>query len=139
MNTQLTSTQFIQKLFNGLCVIMIAFLAMTSITHAAGSTHGIAVMASADVESSNCKYVGDVWGTSSWGKSSLTVWKNKAEHRAMKMAKDLDATHVAWEGQTEGGYGNDPHAYGKAYRCEGSGRAGDVASVGNKTTPSATN
>lgn len=139
MNTQSTSTQFIEELFSGLFVIMITFLAMTSITHAAGSTHGIVVMASADVESSNCKYVGDVWGTSSWGKSSLTVWKNKAEHRALKMAKDLDATHVSWESQSEGGYGNDPHAYGKAYRCEGSGKAGDVASAGNKTASSATN
>lgn len=138
MNTQSISTQFIEKLFSGLFVIMLTFFAMTSTAHTAGSNHGIIVMASADVESSNCKYVGDVWGTSSWGKSSLTVWKNKAEHRAMKMAKNLDATHVYWEGQSEGGYGNDPHAYGKAYRCE-AGKAGDVASVGNKTHSSATN
>lgn len=52
----------------------------------------------------------------------------------MKVAKDLKATHVYWEGQSEGSYGNSPHANDKAYRCEGSGKVGDIASVGNRTS-----
>ena len=137
MNTQSINTKFIEKFLGGLFVIMITFLAMTTTAHAAGSTHGIIVMASADVESSDCKYVGDVWGTSGWGKSTLTVWKHKAEHKAMKMAKELNATHVYWEGHSAGDYGHGPDAHGKAYRCEGSGNV--ASSVGNRTSSSATN
>lgn len=139
MNDRLINAQSIEKFLAGLFVMMIIFAATTSITHAAGNTHGIIVMASADVESTDCSYLGDVWGASSWGKSSLTVWKHKAEHRAMKMARDLNATHVYWEGQSEGSYGNAPHAYGKAYRCEGSSKQNDVASIDNRAPASATN
>lgn len=122
----------IKKLLSSLSIMIVMFALMPSFTFAAGSTHGILVLASADLESSSCEYVGDVWGSSGWGKSSLTVWKHKAEHKAMKMAKDLDATHVYWEGQSTGGYGSSPQAHGRAYRCDGSGKASEIASKGNK-------
>lgn len=136
MNTQSVNAKLIKKFLSGLFVMLVAFTATTSFTHAAGSNYGIRVLASADVESSRCEYVGDVWGTSGWGKSSLTVWKHKAEHKAMKMAKDLNATHVYWEGPSAGSYGHDPHAYGKAYRCENSG---NIASADSSESSSAIN
>jgi hypothetical protein len=135
MKTKSINASLIEKLLSGLFVIMISFVATTSFTHAAGSTYGILELASADIESSNCNYVGDVWGTSGWGKSTLTVWKHKAEHKAMKMAKELNATHVYWEGHSAGDYGYTPRAHGKAYRCDGSG---NVASADKDVKSSAT-
>ncbi|MCW5597933.1 hypothetical protein [Nitrosomonas sp.] len=119
---------WIKNLISGLFMTMAMFIVIPSLASAAGSTHGILVLATADLESSNCDYVGDVWGNSGWGKSSLTVWKHKAEHRAMKMAKELNATHVYWEGNSTGGYGSSPQAYGKAYRCDGLGKSNEIAS-----------
>lgn len=130
MKTKLVNfvAQGIKKLLSSLLILMAASMVMPLLAFAAGNTYGIHVLASADLESSNCDYVGDVWGTSGWGKSSLTVWKHKAEHKAMKMAKELNATHVYWEGQSAGGYGSSPRAHGKAYRCDGLGKSNEIAS-----------
>ena len=128
---------FVKKLLFGFFAILAASAAIPSLTLAAGSNHGILVLASADLESSNCEYVGDVWGSSGWGKSSMTVWKHKAEHKAMKMAKEIGASHVYWEGNSSGGYGSSPHAHGRAYRCEGFGKSSEIASS-NKDSDAST-
>lgn len=130
-------TRWIKELLFGLFIMMTVFAVAPSLTFAAGSTYGILVLASADLESSSCEYVGEVWGKSGWGKSSLTVWKHKAEHKAMKMAKELDATHVYWEGSSAGGYGSSPHAHGSAYRCENLAKASEMAASDNETGSSA--
>lgn len=128
---------FVKKLLIGFLLMIAASAAIPSLTMAAGSTYGILVLASADLESSNCEYVGDVWGSSGWGKSSLTVWKHKAEHKAMKMAKEIGASHVYWEGHSSGGYGTSPHAHGKAYRCDGFGKSSEIASSKKEADSSA--
>lgn len=64
----------------------------------------------------NCEYAGEVAAHSSYGRSTKTVWKNKAKHKAIKQAGDLNATHVVWaDGST--GYGNGRFVAGEAYIC----------------------
>ncbi|MFH0781955.1 MAG: hypothetical protein V2B20_08385, partial [Pseudomonadota bacterium] len=62
----------------------------------------------------NCKYLGDVTGTSGWGNLAASTGVNNAKNEALEKAAKLGATHVVWT-QISGGY--SPFVNGRAYRC----------------------
>lgn len=64
---------------------------------------------------SNCKYLGDVTGTSGWGNLAASTGINNAKNEALEQAARLGATHVVWT-QVFGGYCS--FVNGRAYRCE---------------------
>lgn len=64
---------------------------------------------------SNCKYVGDVAGTSGWGNLAASTGIKSAKTEAFEQAASLGATHVVWT-QISGGY--SPFVNNRAYRCE---------------------
>ncbi|MDV6345155.1 hypothetical protein [Nitrosomonas sp. Is37] len=101
-------------------------LSLTAVAIAAGktgNTYNITEVARAEVEDENCSYLGKVWGSSDWGKSSKNARKHKAEDKALRMAAELNATHLVWR---ENSVESDsyPHASGDAYRCA---RPGNIA------------
>lgn len=63
----------------------------------------------------NCKYLGDVTGTSGWGNLAASTGVSNARNEALEKAAKLGATHVVWN-QISGGY--SPFVNGRAYRCE---------------------
>ena len=64
---------------------------------------------------SNCKYLGEVTGTSGWGNLAASTGINNAKNEAFEYAAGLGATHIVWT-QISGGY--SPFVNGRAYRCE---------------------
>ncbi len=63
----------------------------------------------------NCKYLGDVTGTSGWGNLAASTGVNNAKNEALEQAASLGATHVVWT-QVSAGYVS--FVNGRAYRCE---------------------
>jgi hypothetical protein len=64
---------------------------------------------------SQCKYLGDVSGTSGWGNLAASTGINNAKNQAFERAAALGATHVVWT-QISGGY--SPFVNGRAYKCD---------------------
>ncbi len=64
---------------------------------------------------SQCKYLGDVTGTSGWGNLASSSGINNAKNEALEQATKLGATHVVWK-QVSGGY--SPYVNGRAYCCK---------------------
>jgi hypothetical protein len=62
----------------------------------------------------NCKYVGEVQGSSGFGNLAASAGMENAKNEAREQATKLDATHVVWNNVT-GGFA--PNASAKAYRC----------------------
>jgi hypothetical protein len=62
----------------------------------------------------NCKYLGDVHGSSGWGNLAASTGIQNAKIEALKMASQLGATHVQWT-SISGGY--SPYVNGRAYMC----------------------
>jgi hypothetical protein len=84
-----------------------------------GYWHKLKVQAVALQELNDCKLVGEVVGSSGYGKTTKSIWRNKAKHKALKHAADLNATHVAWEDDSTG-YGSGRFVSGKAFVCNDS-------------------
>lgn len=63
---------------------------------------------------SNCKYLGDVDGTSGFGNLAASTGINNAKNEAREKAANINATHIIWT-TVSGGY--SPFVSGKAYQC----------------------
>lgn len=62
----------------------------------------------------NCKYLGDVNGSSGWGGLAASVGMENAKREALEKAAALGATHVVWV-NIHGGF--NPFVHGRAYKC----------------------
>ncbi|MCO6426953.1 hypothetical protein [Nitrosomonas communis] len=103
---------------------VISLSSVTAVAIAAGNSYNIIEVAIADVAVEDCNYLGKVWGTSEWGKLSKNARRHKAEDRALRMASELNATHLVWR-EHSAGSDSYPHASGDAYRCvKGTGDIG---------------
>lgn len=95
-----------------------AFFASANAT-ADGYWHELNVQEAALQELNDCKLVGEVVGSSGYGKTTKSIWRNKAKHKALKHAADLKATHIAWKDDSTG-YGSGRFVSGKAFVCNDS-------------------
>ncbi len=64
---------------------------------------------------SNCKFIGNVNGTSGWGNLAASTGINNAKNEAREQAAQLKATHIFWTA-VNGGY--SPNVSGNAYFCK---------------------
>ena len=62
----------------------------------------------------NCKFLGDVQGSSGWGGLAASQGMQNSRNEAQEKAYLLGASHIAWV-NISGGY--SPFAVGKAYQC----------------------
>lgn len=62
----------------------------------------------------NCKFIGDVHGSSGWGNLAASAGIENAKNEAREKAAAMGATHIVWTGMA-GGY--SPYISGKAYLC----------------------
>lgn len=116
-------------LFN-ICAFVAACFA-ASVAIAGENSYNIIEVAKADVEAQGCSYLGEVWGVSGgklskWNRFSANSSKHKAEDKALKMAAELDATHLVWSeltGESDGHH----HVYADAYRCGSGAKSSDIA------------
>ena len=63
----------------------------------------------------NCKFLGDVLGSSGWGGFGISVGVNNAKNEAREKAASMSATHIVWHGVSGG---TCPSVSGKAYLCK---------------------
>ncbi|MGE4519664.1 MAG: hypothetical protein AB7E04_09170 [Desulfobacteraceae bacterium] len=63
----------------------------------------------------NCKYLGDVHGSSGWGNLAASTGIQNAKNEAKELASAMGATHIVWT-NVSGGY--SPYVTGKAYSCK---------------------
>lgn len=122
-------------LFN-LCAFVVCSAASVAI--AGENAYNILEVAKADVEAQGCSYLGEVWGVSGgklskWNRFSANSGKHKAEDKALKMAADLNATHLVWSEHVAGGSDGHQHVYADAYRCGSSAKSSDIAKKSNET------
>lgn len=115
-----------------LCAFIIAVSSVTSVAVAGENSYNIIEVARVDIEAEGCSYLGEVWGTTDWGKSSKNARRHKPEDKALKMAVDMDATHLVWN-EHSGGSDSYPHASADAYRCESAAKPSDIAKKENRT------
>jgi len=112
MNTSLVND--IYKKITLICVIAIfsfsLFSCATTLSPQAIQIHD-ADMATVK----NCKYVGDVHGSSGWGNIAASTGIQNAKNEAREQATSMGATHIVWN-NISGGY--SPYVSGKSYRCE---------------------
>ncbi|SFP68406.1 hypothetical protein SAMN05216419_10136 [Nitrosomonas cryotolerans] len=99
-----------------LLILAMALLIAPAVVTAAGNKYDIQQVAAAKVN--NCKFIANVKGSSGYGVTHVTVWKNKGKHKALEQASKLNATHVVWNNDATG-YGSGPRVSGSAYYCDG--------------------
>lgn len=104
-----------------LFIFAIATFFVSASATAAGYWHELNVQEVAQQEINNCKFAGEVVGSSGYGKITKTTWKNKAKHKALKRAADLNATHIVWEDNSTG-YGSGRFVSGKTFICNDSNK-----------------
>lgn len=63
----------------------------------------------------NCKFIGDVHGSSGWGNLAASTGIENAKNEAREKAATMGATYIVWTGMA-GGY--SPYVSGKAYLCK---------------------
>jgi len=77
-----------------------------------------AKVADADERSvGDCRFVGEVQGSSGWGNVAASTGMENAKNEARAKAAKLGATNIVWH-SVSGGY--SPYATGRAYACHGS-------------------
>jgi len=64
----------------------------------------------------DCRFVGEVQGSSGWGNLAASTGMENAKNEAREKAAKLGATNVVWQ-SISGGY--SPYASGRAYACNG--------------------
>ncbi|SFP73557.1 hypothetical protein SAMN05216419_101621 [Nitrosomonas cryotolerans] len=106
------------------CFILSFILFITPVV-AAESKYDYDIQQVAESEISNCTFLADVQGSSSYGKTRVTAWKEKGKHKALEQAVDLNATHVVWNNGSTG-YGSGPRISGSAYYCDNVKRLADT-------------
>ncbi len=103
--------------FNQLFLISIIILGLFTFVSCATTLSSTAIkIKEADIKTvENCKYLGEVHGSSGWGNLGASVAMQNAKNEALEKAAKLGATHVIWNNIT-GGY--SPYVSGKAYYCK---------------------
>ena len=101
-------------------ITLLGLLALTLSGCATALTHEAARITQVnDSERSqvkDCKTMGEVMGTSSYGGFFMQeAGKNYAKNQAMNEAANMGATHVVWTTAQGGFFGGS--AYGVAYKC----------------------
>jgi hypothetical protein len=93
-----------------------ALLACVSLSSCATtlSTAARGIVPADDKMVADCKFVGDVQGSSGFGNVAASVGMENAKNEALEKAAKLGATHVVFV-TVSGGY--SPYATGKAYKC----------------------
>lgn len=119
-------------LLKGMLAFVISFSFMTAVAVPAGNSYNIIEVARAEIEGGNCNYLGKVWGRSDWGKLSVNARKHKAEDRVLRMAAELNATHLVWHEHSAESY-SYPNASGDAYHCVGREKRGDIVKGSSNT------
>ena len=66
-----------------------------------------------------CRFVGEVQGSSGWGNLAASTGMENSKNEAREKAAKLGATNVVWE-SVSGGY--SPYASGRAYACSRRGQ-----------------
>jgi len=79
------------------------------------SKEGMKIQEADEATVINCKYAGDVHGSSGWGNLAASTGIQNAKNEGMEMAARLGASHVVWTTVT-GGY--SPFVSGRAYLCK---------------------
>lgn len=128
-----TFNSLVSRLFwLNLGAFIIAICSIPAVAIAGGkNAYNIIEVAKADVEAQGCSYLGEVWGAS---KGKLSKWNHlsknsnlhKAEDRALKMAAELNATHLVWS-EHSGGFDGAQEVHAAAYRCESVAKPSDIA------------
>lgn len=115
-----------RRLLLSIPVLILSFSSVTPVAIGAGNSYNIIEVARTDIEVDRCGYLGKVWGSSDWGKSSRIARKHRAEDRALRMASELGATHLVWR---ENSMDTDyyPQASADAYQCVKGGKTGNIA------------
>jgi hypothetical protein len=62
----------------------------------------------------DCRFVGEVQGSSGWGNLAASTGMENAKNEAREKAAKLGATNIVWQ-SVSGGY--SPYATGRAYAC----------------------
>lgn len=120
-----------------LCTFVITVFFVMPVAMAGENSYNIIEVAKADIETQGCSYLGEVWGVSGgklskWNRLSASSSKHKAEEKALKMAAELNATHLVWSEHARGSDDNR-QAYADAYRCESGAKPSDIAKKGSDT------
>jgi hypothetical protein len=101
------------------CLFAITAFVASAGAMAAGYWHKLNIQQATNQEISDCIFTGEVIGSSGFGKNTKTIWKDKAKHKALKRAAELNATHIVWiDGST--GYGSGRYVSGKTFICNSS-------------------
>lgn len=129
LSGSLTSVQ--RPFLLNICALVITFCFVIPVAVAGEKSYNIYEVAKADIETQGCSYLGEVWGVSGgklskWNRLSASSSKHKAEEKALKMAADLNATHLVWS-EHAGGFNDHRQAYADAYRCESVAKPSDIA------------
>ncbi|ADE13328.1 conserved hypothetical protein [Nitrosococcus halophilus Nc 4] len=95
---------------------LLAALNLSTPAIAAASENQFSIQQVTPSKVTHCELIGDVKGSSGWGRIAIRAWAGKAKHQALQQAKNLGATHVVWS-RFHNGYGSGPYAYGEAYNC----------------------
>ena len=96
-----------------LCAIILMCLALSG----CATTLSSQAMRIHDADSNmirNCKYIGEVHGSSGWGNIAASTGIQNAKNEAREQASAMGATHIVWT-NISGGY--SPFVSGKAYSC----------------------
>lgn len=94
------------------CLLFVIFLAGCATKL---SSNAMAIRDADALQMLNCRYVGDVDGTSGFGNLAASTGINNAKNEARENAAHLGATHIVWT-TVSGGY--SPYVSGKAYQCK---------------------
>lgn len=102
-------------------ILAVTIMFTSASAMADGYWHKLEVQEVARQELNDCILAGEVVGSSGYGKTTKSIWKNKAKHKALKQAAELNATHVVWEDNSTG-YGSGRFVSGKAFVCNDSNK-----------------
>lgn len=101
------------------CLFAITAFFASAGAMAAGYWHKLNIQQVSNQEISDCVFAGEVIGSSGFGKNTKTIWKDKAKHKALQRAVELNATHIVWIDSSTG-YGSGRFVSGEAYICNSS-------------------
>jgi hypothetical protein len=102
----------------GKTVLLYAIVATYLILSGCATTSSSHAMKIKDADAKiieNCRYLGDVYGSSGWGNLAASTGIQNAKNEAREQAVTLGATHIVWT-NVAGGY--SPYVSGRAYRCK---------------------
>lgn len=97
-----------------LYTVILAAVSFLSLPAATASEHNSNIQQVFPERVNNCEFIGEVKGSSGWGRIAIIAWPGKAKGQALQQPQRLGATHLVWA-RFHNGYGSGPYAYGEAY------------------------